>query len=143
MSKSVDINPVGEIKVRLGIEPNGRVQKKFQNLCYQYMDKYVPYRDGNLRKNVDLSDPTKIVYNSSYAHYQYEGVLYVMDNGKGAYYSPSYGFWSDKGKQKTRTSTLLNYHTAGTGDHWDERMKSAEMDNLVADLQKYIDRGGR
>ena len=139
----VELKPVGVIKARLGIEPNGRVQRKFQSLCQQYMDKYVPYRDGNLRRNVDLSNPTQIVYESPYAHYQYEGVLYVMDNGKGAYYSPEYGFWSKKGVAKTRTNTPLNYHTAGTGDHWDERMKSAEMDSLVNDLQKFVDRGGK
>ena len=141
MSKSVYLKPIGVIKAHLGIEPNGRVQRKFQNLCYQYMDKYVPVRDGNLRKNVDLSNPTQIVYESPYAHYQYEGYLYVMDNGKGAYYSPSYGFWSKKPKHKS--DRKLNYHTAGTGDHWDERMKSAEMSNLVADLQRYVDRGGK
>lgn len=140
---TVKLQPVGVIKARLGITPDGRVQRKFQSLCQQYMDKYVPYDEGNLRKNVDLSNPTQIVYESPYAHYQYEGVLYVMDNGKGAYYSPDYGFWSKKGVAKTRTGTPLNYHTAGTGDHWDERMKSAEMDSLVQDLQKFVDRGGK
>ena len=141
MSKSVELKPVSVIKARLGIQPNGQVQKKFQSLCQQYMDKYVPYRDGNLRKNLDMSDPTKIVYESPYAHYQYEGVLYVMNNGKGAYYSPDYGYWSKKPKYKT--DTPLHYETAGTGDHWDERMKSAEMNNLLDDLQKFVDRGGK
>ena len=143
MGKNVQLQPVGVIKARLGIDPNGRVQRKFQSLCRDYMDKYVPYNEGNLRRNVDLSNPTQIVYESPYAHYQYEGVLYVMDNGKGAYYSPDYGYWSKPGVAKKRTSTPLNYHTAGTGDHWDERMKSAEMDSLLADLQKFVDRGGK
>lgn len=137
----VKMQPTSSIKVHLGIDPNGRVQRKFQALCYRYMDKYVPRRDGNLRKNVDLSDPTKIVYNSPYAHYQYEGKLYVMDNGKGAYYSPKYGFWSDKGMPKHDSGRLLNYHTAGTGPQWDKRMVSAEINDLVKDLQAYIDRG--
>lgn len=137
------MKPTSQIKARLGIEPNGRVQRKFQNLCYRYMDKYVPRRDGNLRKNVDLSDPTRIVYNSPYAHYQYQGNLYVMENGKGAYYSPKYGFWSDKDKAKTNSGRALTYHTAGTGDHWDKRMVSAEMGDLVKKLQDYIDRGAK
>ena len=137
----VKMQPTSSIKAHLGIEPNGRVQKKFQILCQRYMDKYIPRYEGNLRKNVDLSDPTKIVYNSPYAHYQYEGKLYVMDNGKGAYYSPTYGFWSDKGVTKTNSGKPLTYHTAGTGDHWNERMVSAEMGDLVSDLQAYIDRG--
>lgn len=131
------------IKARLGIEPNGRVQKYFQDTCYRYMDKYVPRDDGNLRRDVDLSDPTKIVYESPYAHYQYEGKLYVMENGKGAYYSPEYGFWSKKGVAKQPTDIDLVYHTAGTGHHWDERMKSAEMDDVINKVQKYIDRGAK
>lgn len=139
---SVKLQPISSIKARLGIEPNGRVQKKFQNLCYEYMNKYVPRRDGSLRREVDLSDPTKIVYEVPYAHYQYEGKLYVMDNGKGAYYSPEYGFWSKKG-EKQRSDRDLVYHTAGTGHHWDERMVSAEMGDLTDKLQKYIDRGGK
>lgn len=138
----VKLNPTSVIKARLGIEPNGRVQKYFQNQCYRYMDKYVPSDEGNLRKNVDLSDPTKIVYNSPYAHYQYEGKLYVMDNGKGAYYSPTYGFWSDKGKKKHATERPLN-HTGGRGSHWDKKMVTAEFDSLVAKVQNYVDRGAR
>ena len=137
----VKMQPTSEIKARLGITPSGRVQKKFQNLCYRYMDKYVPRREGFLRELVDLSDPTQIVYISPYAHYQYEGKLYVMDNGKGAYYNSKYGFWSDKGKSKHNSGKDLIYHTSGTGDHWDKRMVSAEMGDLVKDLQAYIDRG--
>ena len=139
---SVKLN-TSTIKASLGIEPNGRVQRKFQNLCYEYMDKYVPRDDGSLRRDVDLSDPTKIVYESPYAHYQYEGKLYVMENGKGAYYSPDYGFWSKKGVAKQSSDRNLVYHTAGTGPYWDERMKSAEMDDVIDKLQKYIDRGAR
>lgn len=137
----VKMQPTSEIKARLGITPSGRVQKKFQSLCYRYMDKYVPRREGFLRELVDLSNPTQIVYISPYAHYQYKGKLYVMDNGKGAYYSPKYGFWSDKGVAKHNSGKDLNYHTAGTGDHWDKRMISAEMGDLINDLQSYIDRG--
>ena len=118
MGKSVELKPVGVIKARLGIEPNGRVQRKFQNLCYQYMDKYVPRRDGNLRREVDLSNPTQIVYEMPYAHAQYVGFT--------------------KGPVNP-----ANYTTPGTGPYWDERMKSAEMDSLVKDLQKFVDRGGK
>lgn len=141
---TVELKPVGVIKARLGIEPNGRVQRKFQSLCAQYMAKYIPGGEGGeIEKYKDMSNPTQIVYYHPGAHYQYTGILYVMDNGKGAYYSPSYGFWSKPGAKKHATNTPLNYHIPGTGDHWDERMKSAEMDNLVEDLQNYVNRGGK
>ena len=66
-----------------------------------------------------------------------------MEIGKGAYYSPDYGFWSEKGVAKQPTNIDLVYHTAGTGHHWDERMKSAEMDDVIDKVQKYIDRGAK
>lgn len=68
----VVIKPTSVIKVRLGLEPNGRVQKFFTNTCYKHMDKYVPYRDGNLRTIVDIQ-PDSITYESPYAHAQYVG----------------------------------------------------------------------
>ena len=138
----VKLKPTSEIKARLGIEPNGRVQKFFTNTCYKHMDKYVPMRNGDLRSNVDIQADS-ITYESPYAHYQYEGKKYVMDNGKSAYYSPDYGFWSKKGEKKHDSGEKLIYHTAGTGHHWDERMKSAEMEQVVQEVQDYINRGGK
>ena len=111
---AVKLKPTSVIKARLGIEPNGRVQKFFTNTCYKHMDKYVPYREGFLRSNVDIQSDS-ITYESPYARYQYNGI-------------------SKSGKP-------LNYTTPGTGDHWDERMKSAEMQDVVKEVQEYI--GGR
>lgn len=139
----VQLKPTSVIKARLGIEPNGRVQKFFTNTCYKHMDKYVPMRNGDLRSNVDIQADS-ITYESPYARYQYEGKKYVMDNGKSAYYSPDYGFWSKKGEKKHDSGEKLIYHTAGTGHHWDERMKSAEMQDVVKEVQDYFNkRGGK
>ena len=138
----VKLKPTSEIKARLGLEPNGKVQKFFTNTCYKHMDKYVPMRNGDLRSNVAIQADS-ITYESPYAHYQYEGKKYVMDNGKSAYYSPDYGFWSKKGEKKHDSGEKLIYHTAGTGHHWDERMKSAEMEQVVQEVQDYINRGGK
>ena len=109
----VKMKPTSVIKVRLGLEPNGRVQKFFQNTCYKHMDKYVPKRDGNLREQVDLSDPNYIVYEMPYAHAQYVG--------------------------KT-TGEVRNYTTPGTGPYWDKRMVSAEIQDVVKEVQDYIGR---
>lgn len=114
---SVKLKPTSVIKARLGIEPNGRVQKFFTNSCYKHMDKYVPKRDGDLRTIVDVQSDS-ITYEMPYARYQYHGI-------------------SKSGKP-------LNYKTAGTGDHWDERMKSAEMQDVVKEVQDYFNkRGGK
>ena len=130
------LKPTSVIKARLGLTPNGKVQRKFQNSCYRHMEKYVPKREGGLRREVDLSDPTMIIYEQKYAHYMYVGKKYVMDNGKSAFYSPSYGYWSKKPKHLTNED--LVYHTPGTGPYWDKRMVSAEMKQVVKEVQEII-----
>ena len=113
---SVKMKPVSVIKARLGIDPNGRVMKFFANSCYKHMDKYVPMDEGNLRTNVDIQ-PTQITYESPYARYQYYG---MRDDG---------------------TRQVQNYTTPGTGPYWDKRMVSAEMQDVIKEVQDYV--GGR
>ena len=137
----VEMLPTSTIKTQIGIQPTGPVHRYFQNTCYRYMDKYVPYKTGSLRREVDLSNPKQIVYEVPYAHYLYEGIKYVMDNGKSAYYSPNYGYWSDKGKKKHSSGEALNIRIGGP--HWDKRMWTAEGQDVVKKVQAFIDRGGK
>lgn len=106
------LNPISTIKANLGIEPNGRVQKFFTNTCYRYMDKYVPKDNGVLRTDVTIKADS-ITYEQPYAHAQYVGYT--------------------KGPVK-------NYTTAGTGPYWDRRMVSAEINDVVREVQDYIRR---
>lgn len=110
------MQPTSVIRANLGIEPNGKVQKFFTNTCYRYMDKYVPKDNGTLRENVTI-DSNSITYEQEYAHAQYIGEV----NG----------------------GAVVNYTTPGTGPYWDERMKSADMQNVVAEVQDFIDKGGK
>lgn len=112
----VKLKPTSEIKAHLGLEPNGRVQKFFTNTCYKYMDKYVPQDNGDLRTIVDIQ-PDSITYESPYAEYQYYGM------------------------RKDGTHVVKNYTTPGTGTYWDKRMVSAEMQDVVKEVQDYI--GGK
>lgn len=112
----VKMQPTSVIKARLGIEPNGRVQKFFTNTCYKHMDKYVPQDSGDLRTIVDIQ-PNSITYEMPYARYQYYG---VREDG---------------------THVVHNYTTPGTGTYWDKRMVSAEMQNVVEEVQNYV--GGK
>ena len=114
----VKIKPTSEIKARLGIEPNGKVQKFFTNTCYKHMDKYVPMDEGNLRTIVDIR-PDSITYESPYARYQYYG---IREDG---------------------TREVKNHTTPGTGKYWDKRMVSVEMQDVVREVQNYINRGGK
>ena len=112
----VKLKPTSQIKARLGIQPNGRVQKFFTNTCYKHMDKYVPMREGNLRTVVDIQSDS-ITYESPYAQYQY------------------------KGMREDGSRPVKNYTTPGTGSYWDKRMVSAEMQDVVKEVQDYI--GGK
>jgi hypothetical protein len=134
---SVKFAPISKIEITLGVQPNGPLQKKLINSAYRKMGKYVPGKEGSmLNRNVKLTDHS-IIYDSPYAHYQYISKLYVMKNGKGAYYSPTYGFWSDKGKKKTPTNIDLK-HPSGGGPYWAEHMLSAEGDILLKEMQEYM-----
>lgn len=69
------LEPISTIKVRLGIEKNGRVQRFLTNTCRKHMDKYVPKDTGDLRLIVD-EQPDSITYQSPYAHAQYVGIVH-------------------------------------------------------------------
>ena len=112
---SVKLQPTSTIKAHLGIEPNGRVQKFFTNTCAKHMDKYIPQDMGNIRTIIDIQ-PDSITYESEYANYQYYGM------------------------RKDGTHVVQNYTTPGTGPYWDKRMVSAEMDDVVKEVQDYIRR---
>lgn len=107
------LDPISKIKADLGIEPNGRVQRFFTDTCANYMDKYIPKDIGNLR-DIKTLRPNSITYESNYAHAQYTGYT--------------------KGP-------VRNYTTPGTGPYWDERMKSAEMQDVIKEVQEYVNRG--
>lgn len=111
----VIIKPTSVIKARLGLEPNGRAQKFFTNTCYKHMDKYVPMDNGDLRNEHSLT-ANSITYEMPYAHAQYVGYT---------------------------TGEVKNYTTPGTGTYWDKRMVSAEMVDVIKEVQNYINRGGK
>lgn len=114
----VKMKPTSVIKARLGLEPNGRVQKFFTNTCYKHMDKYVPQDNGDLRTIVDIQS-NSITYEQEYAEYQYRGM------------------------RKDGTHVVKKYTTPGTGPYWDKKMVSVEMRDVVKEVQNYVNRGGK
>lgn len=110
----VKMKPTSVIKSNLGIQPGGRVHAFFTNNCYRHMDKYVPMEFGDLRSNVSIQTDS-ITYESPYAHAQYVGYT---------------------------TGPVRNYTTPGTGPYWDKRMWSAEKQQVVQEVQAFINNGG-
>lgn len=110
------MQPTSTIKASLGLDKNGRVLRYFQNSCYKHMDKYVPMRNGDLRTDVDLSNPNYIIYEMPYAHPQYVGYT---------------------------TGPVKNYTTPGTGPYWDKKMWAVEGGTVVREVQAKFNRGGK
>ncbi len=108
------MKPISTIKADLGIDANGRVQKFFTDTCYKKMDKYVPMDTGDLRTIVNKGT-NYITYEMPYAHAQYIGIV--------------------------RGSPVQNYTTPGTGSYWDKKMWTAEGQDVVREVQKYVNRG--
>ena len=102
-----------KIKKQLGIEPNGKVQAYFTERCYTYMDKYVPKDTGTLREDVTITNGS-ITYEQEYAYVQYIGEI--------------------------NEHPIKNYTTPGTGPYWDERMVSAEGNEVVKEVQNYLNK---
>jgi hypothetical protein len=113
----VKMQPTSVIKVNLGIDPNGRVQRFFATTCAKHMDKYVPFDTGALAR-YHIEGGNKIVYNQLYARYQYYG---ISKNGKHLNYQ--------KDKHPLATS------------YWDKHMWTAENQDVVKEVQNYI--GGK
>lgn len=140
MSVKVEMKPISVIKARLGLQHKGPAHKFFTHTCAIHMDKYVPYREGTLATTVveggnvtsNVTEDT-ITYAQKYAHYMYEGKLYI---------DPETGSsWTKKGSTKIPTETDLNYSTsmhANAGPYWDKRMWSAEKDEIIKEVQDYV-----
>lgn len=124
---SVEIKPTSEIITRLRLEKGGYWHKRLAELCKDRMTDFVPKDSGELRRKAHIEDTT-IVYPGPYAHYVYEGKLWV---------DPVTGSsWARKDTKKVPTNIDLQYHEPGTGHHWDERMVSAYMDEIEKKIEK-------
>jgi len=136
---SVYIKPTSEIETRLQIEPGGVFHKRFANMCMKHMDRFVPMEvvgknRGALRRSAHVEqngEDIDVVYNTPYAHYMYEGKLWV---------DPVTGSsWARKDTKKVPTGIDLKYHTPGTGHHWDKRMVSSDMKDIERTLERQME----
>lgn len=116
----VFLKPTSVIIADLGIQNKGSTHAFLTNTCRNHMDKYVPYSGDtghiHLRENV-TETPDLVIYKMPYAHAQYVGYT---------------------------TGPVVNYTTPGTGPYWDKLMWSAEKNEVIKEVQNYINtHGGR
>lgn len=135
------MKPISVIKANLGIEPNGRVQKYFTKRCAEHMDKYIPLDEGGLAYDNRIIKSDRIIYDTPYAHYMYEGKV-MVDSETGS-------AWAKKDHTKVYNGNDINYSKSiargheFAGPHWDKRMWSAEQNEVIEEVQNYVNRGGK
>ena len=127
MNVSVNMDDVGTMLRRRGLEPNGRVQKLFSVVCARKMDPYVPMQSG-LMKNARIIGTDSVTYPGPYAKFDYNGKVMLGIESHSAY--------ANLGERKEVTDRDLQYHGAPKrGPFWDRRMwadKKSEVVNEVA-----------
>lgn len=127
---------VGDINIHIDTRRIDDNLRRAQNLLDQSvlndMMEYMPFQQGALRVATHIIEPGLIATNTPYAHYQYEGELYLAANGSS---------WAHKGEKKYPSGQPLNYHTQGTGDHWFDRAKQKHGKEWVNLVKREVGRG--
>lgn len=131
---------VGNVSIKLNTDRIDRNLKEAQKLLNEQVvadcDPLIPFQQGALRNSVNYPEGIyggEIEYNTPYAHYQYEGIVYgpniPIRDAQGnitGWYSPP---------KKNPTGRPLQYHTEGTGDHFFEKAKEQHKQEWI-DLVK-------
>lgn len=142
---------VGSVDIKIDtkrIDNNIRTAQKLLNLqIASDCDPLIPFQQGALRGSVEYPDG---IYGGTiqwggtsvgvpYAAYQYRGEVY----------GPNIPRYDDDGNlvgwyslpKKHPTGQQLQYHTAGTGDHWFEKAKEQHKDEWVRLVKQTAGRG--
>lgn len=115
------------------------------NAAARLMEPYVPADTQVLAQNIRISADEKrgqIHYMSPYAHYQWEGTLYVdPKTKKGAFTNGEGLFWSRPGVAKIPSDRKLKHstfrHPLATS-HWDTAMMTARKGDLVKAFDEFL-----
>ena len=128
MKVVTNLDDVGTMLKKRGLEPSGRVQKLFTATCAKEMDPYIPMQQGIL-KNTRQIGTDKVTYNSPYAKFQYYGKLMLGVETRSAY--------AKKGERKVVTDKDLKYNGAPKrGKLWDKRMWADKKNKILNDIAK-------
>lgn len=123
---------------------NGRAQQFFTSKVHEYAGPYTPMQTGMFMKNVKEGE-NYILYKSPFANYLWNGKKFVDPKYKiGAFFKPSYGFWSRPDILKEATDIDLNYTGAPMrGPFWINRMWADKSDEIIETVQKFIESCGK
>ena len=129
----VKMNSTNKILKDHGLNKDGRVTRFLRDDADRLMNPFIPMDNGMLRRNKTYPSNHEIKYTSPHSKYQYYGKLMLAKNGSS---------WAKFGEKKVLTSKNLKYHTSGTGPKWDKLMMQRRKNDLIKDVQNYINLGG-
>lgn len=113
----------------------GEAQKLLNMQIVADCDPLIPFQQGALRNSVNYPQGInggEIEWSTPYAHYQYEGELYLAENGSS---------WAKKYEKKYPAGEPLSYHTEGTGGHWFETAKEQHKEEWIKLVKETAGKG--
>lgn len=93
---------------------------------------YVPATEAEALTNSAIPTPDYLLYPGPYAHYQWEGILFLDERGSS---------WAKKDHDKYPTSKKLKYgkepHSLATS-HWEKAMMVGKGDQFCKNIEYYL-----
>lgn len=107
----------------LGLNERGRVQQVVTNEVLRLSDSYIPFDEGTLKDSGHIEEDTDVVWNTPYARYMWNGIVYEDPELHCAGFKTENGWRSRRDVEKVPTNRKLQYHGGKLrGDHWVDRM---------------------
>ena len=136
--KVQDDRVITELTTTITNVPNDKdTLTEIHNVYATYMNPYVPMDEGVLSMDIKVL-PDGVYYNSPYAHYQFEGVVYgpnipIFENGV------IVGWRSRPNKQPTGASLTYSTekHPQAT-HHWNDAMMKDKGTEFTADIEAIV-----
>lgn len=130
---------IGNVDIKIDtsrIDRNLKEAQKALNLAVKKdCEPLVPHLNGGLRGSANFPEGVYggvLEYNTPYAHYQYEGELYLAANGSS---------WAKQYEKKYPAGKPLKQHEPGTTSEWFERAKELHKEEWVDAVKKEIGKG--
>ena len=102
-------------------------------------DPLIPFRQGALKNSLNYPQGIyggEIEWNTPYAHYMYQGIVYAQNIPIKDSDDNITGFFTPPKKHPTDRS--IEYHTQGTGKEWFEKAKAEHKQEWVDLVRKTI-----
>lgn len=129
---------IGNVDIQLNTDRIDRNLKEAQKLLNMQVvedcDPLIPFQQGALRNSVNYPQGIyggEIEYNTPYAHYQYQSVVYSPNIPIKDSEGNITGWFSPPGQKKQPTGRTLQYHTPGTTGKWFEVAKERNLQSWV------------